>query len=227
MAGTPPVPKLQCISHSSDRAWCASIARRQSSFRGKRPLARHCVNGSIRNPHESRLRSAPRICCAQYCRACGDGESGAPSPSSSTSAVSSPGHAVSGSAESVQVGPETEVFDSPLPRSPAEAKVIQDFRKAQVLWDESDTAQRLVAPVTDYVTGEALLHLREAVAAARKYDLVPAGKDRMFKTRVTILTARSATVATCDDASKLREKNRHTGKIDAQLVAPPISSTCS
>lgn len=154
--------------------------------------------------------------------ACSDGESGAPSPSSSTSAVSSPGQAVSGSTEEVQVGPETEVFDSPLPRSPAEAKVIEDFRKAQVLWDESDTAQRLVARVTDYVTGEALLHLRAAVAAAaRKYDLVPAGKDRMFKTRVTILTARSATVATCDDASKLREKNGRTGKIDAQLVAPP------
>jgi hypothetical protein len=153
--------------------------------------------------------------------ACSDGKSGPPSPSSSPSAVSSPAQAVSGSAQSVPVGSEIEVFDSRLPPSPAEAKVIKDFRKAQVLWDESDTAQRLVAPVMDYVTGEALLNLRAAVAAARKYDLAPAGEDRMFKTRVTILTARSATVATCDDASKLREKNRRTGKVDAQLVAPP------
>jgi hypothetical protein len=43
----------------------------------------------------------------------------------------------------------------------------------------------------------------------------------MFKTHVTILSARSATVATCDDGSKLREKNRRTGRVDAQLLAPP------
>lgn len=153
--------------------------------------------------------------------ACSDGKSGVPSPSSSTSSVSTPAQAVSGSAERVRVGSETEVFDSPLPSSPAEAKVIRDFRKAQVLWDKSETAQHLVAPVTDYVTSEALAHLRDAVAAARQQDLVPAGADRMFKTRVTILSARSATVATCDDGSKFREKNRRTGRVDAQLVAAP------
>lgn len=153
--------------------------------------------------------------------ACSAGKSGAPSPGSAISAVSTPGHAVSGSAESVRVGSETEVFDSPLPASPAEAKVVADFRKAQLLWDRSGTAQNLVAPVTAYVTGEALAHLRDAVAAARQQDLVPAGTDRMFKTRVTILGARSATVATCEDASKFREKNRLTGRVDAQLLTPP------
>ncbi len=98
---------------------------------------------------------------------------------------------------------------------------MEGFRKAQVLWDASDTAQRLVAPVTDYVTGEALAHLRDAVAAANQQDLVPAGTDRMFKTGVRILSARSATVTTCDDGSKYREKNRRTGKVDLQFLAPP------
>ena len=153
--------------------------------------------------------------------ACSDGKSGVPSPGGPTSAISTPAQAVSGSAESVHVGSETEVFDSPLPASPAKAKVIKDFRKAQILWDKSDTAQHLAAPVTDYVTGEALAHLRDAVAAARQQDLVPAGADRMFKTRVTILSARNATVATCDDGSKFREKNPRTGRVRRAIPSAP------
>lgn len=153
--------------------------------------------------------------------ACGGAKTGAPSPSSAKSAVSAPDPAASGSVESVRVGSETEVFDSPLPTNPAEAEVVEDFRKAQILWDESETAQRLVAPVTDYVTDEALAHLRDAVAASSQQDLVPAGADRMFKTHVTILSARSATITTCDDASKFREKNRRTGRVYAQFNAPP------
>jgi len=153
--------------------------------------------------------------------ACGGAKTGAPSPSSAKSAVSAPDPVASGSAESVRVGSETEVFDSPLPTGPAEAEVVEDFREAQILWDESETAQHLVAPVTDYVTGGALAHLRDAVAATSQQDLVPAGADRMFKTRVTILSARSATITTCDDGSKFREKNRRTGRVDAQFNAPP------
>jgi hypothetical protein len=43
----------------------------------------------------------------------------------------------------------------------------------------------------------------------------------MFKTRVTALSARSATVSTCDDGSNFREKNRRTGRIDKQFTASP------
>jgi hypothetical protein len=98
---------------------------------------------------------------------------------------------------------------------------VEGFRQAQILWDESGTAQHLVAPVKDYVTGEALTHLLAAIAATKARDLVPAGTDRFFKTRVTALTGRSATVSTCEDGSKFREKNLRTGRIDTQFTASP------
>jgi hypothetical protein len=153
--------------------------------------------------------------------ACGSGKFITSRPSSAKSATSTSSAVVSGSAESVRVGSETEVFSTSLPADPAEARVVEDFRKAQILWEESDTAQYLVASVTAYVTGDALVHLRAGVTATKAQDLVPTGTDRMFKTRVTALSARSATVSTCDDGSNFREKNRRTGRIDKQFTASP------
>ncbi len=131
------------------------------------------------------------------------------------------GHASSGSAapdssseESVQIGSLTQVFDSPLPSDPTQAKIIEKFREGFTLWMKSDIAMSLVPPVTDYVTGDALTQMTAAVAAAKARNRVPAGTDRLFLTRVTAVTDTSATVTTCDDASKFREENPSTGEID-------------
>ncbi len=153
--------------------------------------------------------------------ACGTGKSVTPGTGNTRSAATTPSPATSGSPESVRIGSETQVFATPLPADPARAKVVEGFRQAQILWDESVTAQHLVAPVTRYVTGEALTRLLAAIAATKARDLVPAGTDRFFKTRVTALTGRSATVSTCEDGSKFREKNLRTGRIDPQFTASP------
>ena len=132
--------------------------------------------------------------------ACGSSKSATPGAGgtrSAASATSSP--AANGSPESVRIGGYTQVFATPLPTNAAQAKVIQGFRAGQILWDKSDIAWRLVAPVTDYVTGDALKHLIVAMTAAKAHDVVPAGTDRLFMTRVTAITGRSATVTTCDD----------------------------
>src|SRR5713101_1335288 len=81
------------------------------------------------------------------------------------SATSSP--AASGTPESVRIGPYTQVFATLLPTNPAQAKVMEGFREAQILWEKSDNAWHLVAPVTDYVTGHALTHLVAAMTAGK------------------------------------------------------------
>jgi hypothetical protein len=113
------------------------------------------------------------------------------------------------------------VFATPLPTNAAQAKVIVGFRAGQILWDKSDIAWRLVAPVTDYVTGDALKHLIAAMTAGKTHDLVPAGTDRYFMTRVTAITGRSAIVTTCDDGSKFTSDNPHTGQEVPGFKAPP------
>src|SRR5215471_19264506 len=102
----------------------------------------------------------------------------------------------------VRVGPFTQVFAGPLPANPAQAAVVEGFREGQVLWDKSQNARRLVPAVRDYVTGQALTHLVSAVKAGKTRDLVPAGVDRFFQTRVAALAGRKATVATCEDGSQ-------------------------
>jgi len=111
------------------------------------------------------------------------------------SATSSP--AASGTPESVRIGPYTQVFATLLPTNPAQAKVMEGFREAQILWEKSDNAWHLVAPVTDYVTGHALTHL------------------------VAGITGRKATVTTCDDGSKFKEENPRTGQVNAAYVPRP------
>jgi hypothetical protein len=119
------------------------------------------------------------------------------------------------------MGPYTQVFASPLPANPAQASVVEGFREGWVLWDKSQVARRLVPPVRDYVTGQELIHLTASVKRGQARDLVPAGVDRFFMTRVTAITGHNAVVATCDDGSKFREENSHTGKVDASFLAPP------
>ena len=52
-------------------------------------------------------------------------------------------------------------------------------------------------------------------------DLVPAGADRFFLTRVTAIAGSRATLTTCDDGSKFKEENPRTGKVDARFLPSP------
>src|SRR5258706_7295064 len=121
----------------------------------------------------------------------------------------------------VHVGPSPQVFASPLPASPAQAAVVEGFREAQVLWEKSENAQHLLPPVRDYVPGQALTPLAAAVKAGKARDLVPAGVDRFFMTRVTAITGHNAIIATCDDGSKFKQENPRTGKVDASFLPSP------
>ena len=127
----------------------------------------------------------------------------------------------------VHVGHYTQVFASPLPANPARAAVVEGFGEGQVLWEKSENARHLVPPVRRYVTGQALTHLAAAVKAGKARDLVPAGVDRFFMTRVTAITGRNAIIATCDDGSKFREQNPRTGKVDAAFLPSRGRRTCS
>lgn len=124
----------------------------------------------------------------------------------------------------VRVGPYTEEFASPLPANPAQAAVVEGFREGQVLWEKSENAQRFVPRVRDYVTGQALTHLTAAMKANKARDLVPAGVDRFFMTRVTAIRGRNATLATCDDGSKFKEENPRTGKVNVGFIPTPGQS---
>jgi len=125
---------------------------------------------------------------------------------------------------SVRISAFTQKFASPVPASQSEAEVIAYFRKAQLLWIRSDIAMRLVAPVTEFVTGDALTNLKKAVAAGKSNDRVPAGTDRFWNTRVTALAGSKAIVTTCDDAIKYREINPSTGKIDPAMTPKPYQA---
>jgi hypothetical protein len=84
------------------------------------------------------------VTCGLVLVACGSGATGIRVP---------------GSPETVRMGAFTQAFDDALPASPARATVVQRFRAGLVLWDRSQTASRLTAPVRDYVTGQALSNL--------------------------------------------------------------------
>jgi hypothetical protein len=131
------------------------------------------------------------------------------------------GHSAIRVASVVHIGPYTQVFTSPLPANPVLADVVEAFREGEILWEKSENAQHLVPPVRDYVTGQALTHLAAAMKDGRERDLVPAGVDRLFMTRVTTMAGRRAAVTTCDDASKFKEQNPDTGQVDTSFVSPP------
>jgi len=140
-------------------------------------------------------------------------------PACSSSAPAS--HSAIRVASVVHIGPYTQAFAGPLPANPAQAAVVEGFREGEVLWDKSENARHLVPPVRDYVTGQALTHLTAAVKAGRSRDVVPAGVDRLFMTRVTTIAGRNATVTTCDDASKFKEQNPSTGQVDLSFLSAP------
>jgi hypothetical protein len=121
----------------------------------------------------------------------------------------------------VHIGPFTQLFASPLPADQARAAVVEGFREGMVLWDRSENGRRLVPPVREYVTGQALRQLRAAMKARQARDLVLAGADRFFLTRVTAIAGRRATLTTCDDGSKFKEEDPRTGKVDVHFVPTP------
>jgi len=121
----------------------------------------------------------------------------------------------------VRVGPFTQVFAGPLPANPAQAAVVEGFREGQVLWNKSASAWHLVPPVREYVTGQMLTHLFSAMKNGKAHDLVLAGEDRYFMTRVTAITGRNATLTTCDDGSKFEQENPSTGTVDLAFAPTP------
>jgi hypothetical protein len=116
----------------------------------------------------------------------------------------------------------TEQFDTPLPGDAAPAAVVVGFREAMVLYDTSQADRRLVAPVTDYVTGSMLKALERTIATFKEQDLVPAGTDRLFRTTVVSITGQSAELTTCDDGSKYTEVNPVTGAVDPSFENLPL-----
>ena len=121
----------------------------------------------------------------------------------------------------VRVGPYTQVFAGPLPANAAQAAVVEGFREGQVLWSKSASAWRLVPPVREYVTGQALTHLTSVVKNSKAHNLVLAGEDRFFMTRVTAITGHNATLITCDDGSKFKQENPRTGRVNLAFAPTP------
>lgn len=126
----------------------------------------------------------------------------------------SPAAAAKTTTESVHIGRLTEIFATPLPANPAQASVVEGFRAATILWDKSQEDLELVSPVTADVTGPAITNLKDSLNAIISQQIVPAGTDRYFMTRVSMLEGNSATISTCDDGSKFKEVNPNTGVVD-------------
>jgi hypothetical protein len=71
-----------------------------------------------------------------------------------------------------------------------------------------------VSAAAAYVTGAAVHNFVTAVASAL-VEGIPSDWERLFKTRVTVKPATSATISTCDDGSK------------TACHAPPSGGACS
>ena len=156
--------------------------------------------------------------CGLLVPACSSGSSAGPEKTSPAPVTTTSPAPVT--TETVHVGRYTQIFDTSLPADPAQASVVEGFRTAMILWDKSQQALRLVSPVTAYVTGGALHNLKASLANTKAADVVPAGADRFFKTRVTVISGTSATITTCDDGSKFGEVNPSTGVSDPAYNAP-------
>jgi len=159
------------------------------------------------------------VICGLLVSAC---NSGSPTPPKSSGGPAAPEKASPArvTTQTVHIGRYTQIFDTPLPADPAQASVVKGFRTAMILWDKSQQALRLVSPVTAYVTGGALHNLKASLDNAKAAEVVPAGADRFFKTRVTVISGTSATITTCDDGSKFEEVNPSTGVPDPAYSAP-------
>ena len=128
---------------------------------------------------------------------------------------------VSLAAATVHIGPYTQEFAGLVVTDPAQANMVDGFREAQVLWVKSAEAWHLVAPVTQFVVGVDLSNLNRAIAYDKQRGVVAAGTDQFFMTKVTSVGANSATVSTCDNASKFKFIFKATGHIDKADAAPP------
>ena len=139
---------------------------------------------------------------------CGSGRPAAtPSrPSASPSAT------ISAPPDAVGINGFTQLFGTPLPANLAAARVMASFREAMVLWGESSENLFLAPPVTDYVVGDARKHLNAVLATEKKDNYLPAGTDRLWNTKVTAVSADSATLTTCDDGTKYVQENPNTGE---------------
>lgn len=144
------------------------------------------------------------VMCGLLVSACSSGGPAAPKKAS-------PAHVTT---QTVRVGRYTQIFDTPLPADPAEASVVEGFRTGMILWNKSEEASMLVSPVTAYVTSGALDHLKDALVSAKAMKLIPGGRDRLFGTRVTVISGARATITTCDDGGQVEELNSSTGVPD-------------
>lgn len=149
--------------------------------------------------------------CGLLVSACSSGSSAAPRKISPARVTT----------ETVHVGRYTQIFDTSLPADPAQASVVEGFRTAMILWDKSQENLMLVSSVTAYVTGSALRGLKASLVRTKADKVVPGGADRIFKTRVAVISDTSATITTCDDGSKFEELNPSTGVPDPVYSAAP------
>jgi hypothetical protein len=136
---------------------------------------------------------------------------------SSSAASKTPVHITT---ETVRTGWYTQIFDTNLPADPAQASAVEGFRAGLILWNKSQETMKLVSPVTAYVTGVALGTLKATLVREKAEDVVIGGTDRLFKTRVTVISGTNATITTCDDGSKFEEVNPSTGVPDPAYSAP-------
>jgi hypothetical protein len=143
-----------------------------------------------------------------------------PACSQENSAASKGTNPVRVTTETVRIGRFTQIFDTGLPADPAQASAVEGFRAALILWDKSQETLKLVSPVTAYVTGTALHNLKLSLVNTKAQDVVLGGTDRLFDTRIAVISGTSATIATCDDGSKFEEVNPSTGVPDPAYTAP-------
>lgn len=158
--------------------------------------------------------AALAMCALLTLTACGSGRPAAAAERTAGPAPAGTPRLAAGGQETIRIGPYTQVWDGPLPADPARAAVISDFRAGQILWARSNEALRPVAPILGYLTGVARRDFFAALAAGRARQIVPAGRERYFLTRVTALTGTAATVTTCDDGSRYRAQNPRTGQVN-------------
>jgi hypothetical protein len=152
----------------------------------------------------------PVLMCGLLVSACSSESPAAPKKTS-------PAHVTT---QTVRIGRFTQIFDTSLPADPAQASVVEGFRTAMILWDKSQENLMLVSRVTAYVTGSALRGLKASLVRTKADEVVPGGADRLFKTRVAVISGTSATIITCDDGSKFEEVNPRTGVPDPAYSAP-------
>lgn len=142
--------------------------------------------------------------------ACSSGPSA--SGSSPVGAPESLSPAASAPTSSDHIGQLTEVFATPLPGDPAKAKVIEEWRQSEIVWDQSAESLRMAASASTYITGKALTSLQNTVQIGVEAKMILSGTDRLFNTSVTALTADRATVTSCDDGSETLYENSGTGQ---------------